>query len=488
MSDILTQLADLDLLRDVPPGIETIRIEGVTDDSRLAEPGWLFCAMSGGSFDGHDFLGRAAHGGAAVALVEQRRERPGLPQVVVSDSRAAAASAAAVFFAHPWGSMRTVAVTGTNGKTTTVAMLHHLLGALGRTGSIGTLGAIDPSGETLAGSEGLTTPGAVDVARWFAALRERGAQAVAMEASSHALHQGRLGEARFDVVIFTTFSRDHLDYHPTMEEYRAAKLRLLEHLKEDGTVVLNADDPAWVGISTDSTVSYGLEREADVFATGLEQSPAGITFRLHLSDGEYAGRLPLIGRHNVSNALAAAATLHALGTPGGVVAERLATLAQIPGRLERVAAPEARATVLIDFAHTPDALRGCMAALRPITEGRLIAVFGAGGDRDPGKRPEMGAAVAEGADFAIVTSDNPRSESPERIAEEIEAGMGDAPFERILDRRAAIAAALEMSGPGDVVLLAGKGHERYQETAGVKQPFDERDVVADAIAGLAETR
>jgi UDP-N-acetylmuramoyl-L-alanyl-D-glutamate--2,6-diaminopimelate ligase len=488
MRPILARLRELDLLREVPAGVEDVEIGGITDDSRLVEPGWLFCAVHGGSFDGHDFLEPAAQAGAGAALVERPGRALDLPQVEVTDGRAAATAAAALFFGNPWRSMRAVAVTGTNGKTTTVAMLHHLLGALCPTGSIGTLGALDPAGRTLEGSEGLTTPGAVDVARWIAALRDRGAGAVAMEASSHALHQGRLGEARFDVAIFTTFSRDHLDYHPTMEEYRAAKLRLLDHLKGDGVVVLNADDAAWEGITSTRTVTYGLDREADVYASDLQESPTGVTFRLHLPDGSYAGRLPLIGRYNVSNALAAAASLHVLGLPGGAIAERLATLPQTPGRLERVAAPEDRATVLIDFAHTPDALRGCLAALRPVTCGRLIVVFGAGGDRDPGKRPEMGAAAAECSDHAIVTSDNPRSEDPGAIADQIEAGMGDAPRERILDRRAAIAAALEMSGPGDVVLLAGKGHERYQEAGGVKRPFDEREVVAEVLASLTEVR
>jgi UDP-N-acetylmuramoyl-L-alanyl-D-glutamate--2,6-diaminopimelate ligase len=309
-----------------------------------------------------------------------------------------------------------------------------------------------------------------------------------MEVSSHALDQDRVAAARFDAALYTNLSRDHLDYHGTLEAYRQAKLRLVELVKPGGAVVVNADDPAWRDIQSHSAriVSYGIESAADVRAEGVRFGGGGMEWTLRTPGAAAEVRLPLYGSYNVANALGAAAVLWSLGWAAARIAEGLASLPQVPGRLERVPTPAGTAAVLIDYAHTPDALARALAALRPLVEGRLIVLFGAGGDRDRGKRPEMGRVAAEGADLSIVTSDNPRTEDPERILDEIEAGMGGAPRRRVLDRREAIRTALDVAEPGDLVLLAGKGHETYQIRGTQKYPFDERVVVREILAERGE--
>jgi UDP-N-acetylmuramoyl-L-alanyl-D-glutamate--2,6-diaminopimelate ligase len=466
------------------PTSDVLEVRGITADSREVEPGTLFCAIRGSAGDGHAFLPDAAFSGAVAALVEE--EVPGLqiPQIHVKSGRLAAAFAAAEFYRNPWANMVTVGVTGTNGKTTSVAILRHLLGSRLRAASIGTLGAVSAEGRVLPGSERLTTPGPVEIARWIRRLGEAGVEALAMEVSSHALDQARVAAIRFDAALFTNLSRDHLDYHGTLEAYRSAKLRLLELIGKDGVTALNADDPAWRGVKGPGrTIRFGLEADAEVRAESLEAGPNGIDWTLRTPEGAERVRFPLYGAFNVSNALGAAAALWGLGWEIGPIASALETLPQVPGRLERVPVPTGAPAVLIDFAHTPDALARALGALRPLVRGRLVVVFGAGGDRDRGKRPEMGRVAAEGADLTIVTSDNPRGEDPARIAEEIESGMGGAPRRRILDRREAIASAIDDSGPGDLVLLAGKGHETYQIWGSEKRRFDEREVVAEIFAG-----
>jgi UDP-N-acetylmuramoyl-L-alanyl-D-glutamate--2,6-diaminopimelate ligase len=461
----------------------------LTTDSRAVAPGSLFCAVRGTTGDGHAFLPVAHERGAAAALVEEVDPRVAIPQVVVTSGRLAAAYAAAEFFDDPWEELTVVGVTGTNGKTTSVALLRHLLSATGgAAASIGTLGIVGADGRVVPGTEGLTTPGPVDTARWLRGLRDDGVRAVAMEVSSHALDQGRVAAVRFDAPLITNLSRDHLDYHGTLEEYRAAKLRLVRLVEEGGAVVLNADDPAWAGVPVEEArrVTYGVEARADVRAEELELVSAGTRWTLRTPDGAARVHLPLYGTYNVSNALGAAAVLWSLGRGVEEIAAGLAGLAQVPGRLERVPTPEGVATVLLDYAHTPDALARALAALRPLTSGRLWVVFGAGGDRDRGKRPEMGRVAAERADFVVVTSDNPRTEDPAAIADEIEAGMGNAPRRRVLDRRDAIRLALDEAAPDDVVLLAGKGHETYQIWGTEKRPFDERRVVREILAGRGQ--
>jgi UDP-N-acetylmuramoyl-L-alanyl-D-glutamate--2,6-diaminopimelate ligase len=301
-----------------------------------------------------------------------------------------------------------------------------------------------------------------------------------MEVSSHSLDQRRVEGVLFDVVTFTNFTRDHLDYHGTMEAYLAAKALLVGQLEREGVAVVNADDPAWAALpAAPRTVRFGVAPTADVRATEVRCTPTGSRFRLSLGAEAHELVLPLLGDFNVANALAAAACAWALGEPAEGIVSRLATMPQVPGRLEIV---HRHPTVLRDYAHTPDALERAIDAVRPFAGGRLLVVFGCGGDRDRGKRPEMGRIAAERADLAILTSDNPRTEDPERILDDIEAGMGDVAHERIEDRRAAIARALTLAEPDDLVLLAGKGHETYQIRGTTRFPFDEREIVAEILS------
>lgn len=465
-------------------------VRDVTTDSRLVARGSVFCAIRGSEGDGHAFVAAAERAGAVAAVVAEPVPGVRIPQLRTSDTRVGAAFAAAEFFDDPWSELTLVGVTGTNGKTTSTAILRHLLALAGPTGSIGTLGAVGPDGQLIPGTEGLTTPGPIALARWLRLLKGDGAEAVVMEVSSHALHQSRVVAARFDAALFTNLSRDHLDYHETLEAYRAAKLGLIELVKEGGAVVLNADDPAWTDVRSPRAriVRFGMDRPADLRAEGVTAGPRGMEWTLHTPDGSARVALPLYGLYNVSNALGAAAVLWSLGWEVERIADGLAELPQVPGRLERVPTPEDAPTVLIDYAHTADALERALAALRPLVRGKLVVVFGAGGDRDRGKRPEMGRVAAEGADLSIVTTDNPRHESPERIADEVESGMGRAPRRRILDRREAIEAAITGAAEEDLVLLAGKGHETYQIWGDEKRPFDERAVVQDIFAGRGADR
>jgi len=461
-------------------------ITGVADDSRQVREGDLFCAWAGTAMDGHRFVPAAETAGAVAALVERPVPESTLPQVVVRDGRRAAALAAATFYGDPAASLHLVGVTGTNGKTTTTWLLRHLLGARWGAASLGTLGVILDDGSPLPGGESLTTPGPVDLARLLRELVDRGVGAVAMEVSSHALDQGRVHALRFDAAVFTNLTRDHLDYHGTEEAYLAAKRALVGLLREDGAAVINADDAAWAGLEAASprALSYAIDRgDAEVRAERLELGPFGARFRLVAPGGAADVALPLLGRFNVYNALGAAGAALALGIEVEEVAARLGSAPQVPGRLERVA--DVPCPVLRDYAHTPDALERVLTALRPLVPGRLIVVFGAGGDRDRGKRPLMGAVVERWADVPIVTSDNPRTEDPELIIEEILAGMPAGRHLRVTDRRAAIARALEIARPEDLVLLAGKGHETYQIVGQEKLPFDEREVVAELVAARA---
>jgi UDP-N-acetylmuramoyl-L-alanyl-D-glutamate--2,6-diaminopimelate ligase len=460
----------------------------VTGDSRKVRVGALFCAWKGTSSDGHAFLSAAFEAGATGVVVDTCTDAIPTPQLCVTDGRLGAAYAAAEFFSDPWAEMTLVGITGTNGKTTTAAMLRHLLSLDGPAGYIGTLGAIGEDGETVPGTEGLTTPGPVEAARWLRGFLDDGVARVAMEVSSHALDQARMAAARFDAAVFTNLTRDHLDYHGTMESYREAKLRLLHLLKPSGAAIVNADDPEWRDVASPigRTVRFGVERagEADVAAEDVRVGGGGMEFTLRTPDGSEPAALPVFGDFNVSNAVACAAVLWSLGWNPKRIAESLATLPQVPGRLERIAGPPASATVLRDYAHTPDALERALKAVRPLVRGRLIVVFGAGGDRDGGKRPEMGRIAAQFSDLAIVTSDNPRTEDPERIIDEIERGMEDAPRLRLSDRREAIRTALIEGRPDDLVLLAGKGHETYQVVGDEKRPFDERAIVHEILAEL----
>ena len=455
-----------------------VTIASVTDDSRKVRAGDLFIAVRGSDADGHAYLDQARDAGASVAVVEDA-SRAAMPSIVVRDGRRAAAVVAAAAHDFPVRRLRLVGITGTNGKTTTAHIVRHLLDRPeSRAASIGTVGILEGSeGAPVGGDTGLTTPGPVDLQRTLRMLVDRGVGSVAMEVSSHALDQRRVEGVTFEVAVFTNLSRDHLDYHRTMEAYRDAKAKLRDYLAPHGTVVVNADDAAWRALPTERRkVGFSVRARAEVHAGDAAFTPRGSEWTLVIADETRPVRLPLIGDFNVANALAAAAAAYALGARIDVIAERLGSVPQVPGRLEVVGE---QPTVLRDYAHTPDALERALRAVRPFTAGRLIVVFGCGGDRDTGKRPEMGGIAERLADLAIVTSDNPRTEDPERILNEIEAGMTGTNRERIEDRREAIARALAIAGSDDVVLLAGKGHETYQIRGTEKFPFDEKAIVAE---------
>ena len=479
---ISAALTAANLLVDVRGAVPSA-VNDITDDSRRVVPGSLFIAVKGSERDGHAYLEAAREAGAVAAIVEEPHATT-LPRLVVRAGREAAATAAAAAFDFPVREMRIVAVTGTNGKSTTVHIIRHLLDRPdARAASIGTVGVlVGSAGEPLYEDPGLTTPGPIELQRILRRAADSGVRDVAMEVSSHALDQHRVDGIAFETAVFTNLSRDHLDYHRTMDAYFAAKARLAHYLTPHGTVIVNGDDPAWRALATDRRkVTFSTRVGAEVHCEGTTFSPTGSRWQL-VVDQEAAGvELPLIGDFNIDNALAAAAVGYALGMRVDEIARRLGTVPQVPGRLEVV---HREPTVLRDYAHTPDALERALGAVRPFVGGRLIVVFGCGGDRDRGKRPQMGAVAERLADDVILTSDNPRTEDPERILDEIEQGMRGRAHERVEDRRAAIARALERASPADVILLAGNGHETYQIRGTEKLPFDERLIVAE-LAGAA---
>jgi len=461
-------------------------VSGISDDSRTVGRGEMFIAVRGWNSDGHDFLDAAAGRGAACAIVEDAA-RTKLPALVVreGEGRKAAALAAATAYDNPARDLAMLGVTGTNGKTTTTSIMRHLMDdGAESTASIGTLGVLVGSGgEVLPGGAGLTTPGPVELQRVLRLLVARGVRTVAMEVSSHSLDQRRVDGITFDVVVFTNFTRDHLDYHGTMESYLTAKSRLLEYLKPDGSVIINADAPEWTALQPSrAPLTFGLRTAADVRAEDVRYTPRGSAWRLATSAGSADVKLPLIGDLNVENALAAAAAAFAVGHSPRAIAERLASVPQVPGRLEIIST---RPTVLRDYAHTPDALERALHTARAFTRGSLIVVFGCGGDRDKGKRPLMGEIAEQGADRVIVTSDNPRTEDPDSIIDDIETGMRSSRHERVTDRLAAIQRAVGVAEDGDIVLLAGKGHETYQIRGTTSHPFDEKEIVREMTGSHA---
>lgn len=444
-------------------------------DSRRVRPGTLFVALRGQHDDGHAFVPAAVAGGAAAVVVE--RELPVcVPQIVVADTRRAVSRLADAFFAFPSRALRIVGVTGTNGKTTTVGLIASIFAAAGSPcGTLGTLG-VDFAGRHR--PLGNTTPLALELHAELAALRDAGAQSVAMEVSSHALALGRVDDVRFAAAAFTNLTRDHLDFHGTPEAYAAAKYRLFELAPR---AALNIDDPTGAAFARDvpQALTYALDAPAGVRAEAVVLEPAVSRFRV---DGT-AFALPLRGRFNVYNALAALAVARLVGIDDAVSARGLAAARAVPGRMERIAAFGIE--TIVDYAHTPDALEHVLRAARESARGRLIVVFGCGGDRDPGKRPQMGAIATRLADWAIVTSDNPRSEDPLAIARAV---AGTSGAEIVLDRRTAIRAAIAAASPGDTVVVAGKGHETYQIVGARTLPFDDRDEVRAALAVRAEAQ
>ena len=479
LQEVVDALARAGVLIDAPPVAELPSISGLTADARRLERGMLFCAVRGAVRDGHTFVAEAAGRGAAAALVEARQP-VAIPQIVVRNGRRAAALAAEAWYGRPASRLQLIGVTGTNGKTTSVILTRHVLSARWPMGAIGTLGCIDPAGEPVESEAGnLTTPGPIDLQATLAALVARGAAGVAMEVSSHSLDQGRVDGLLFRAAIFTNLTRDHLDYHETFDAYFAAKAKLTGYLADAGLAVINADDAAWARLPrTPRRITFSAtSKDADVVARDVRVDAKGARFNLVTAAGSHPVALPLLGRFNVANALGVAACAVGVDVPAHVVAERLSSAPQVPGRMERIAVDPS--VVLRDYAHTPDALERALETIREVTPvgGRVIIVFGAGGDRDRGKRAPMGEIAVRLADVAIATSDNPRTEDPEQILDDVEAGMKARPHYRITDRKAAIAQALELARAGDTILLAGKGHETYQVVGTTKQPFDEREVV-----------
>ena len=477
---VLTELRRADLLGSAPgSGSDPVAL-GV--DSRSIRPGMLYIAVRGSQADGHRFVVDAVSRGASAILVESP-QGAGVPEIVVRDSRCAALVLGAAWYGHPGRCLTLIGVTGTNGKTTTTGLIRHLLNQDHAAGSIGTLGAFDGEDQPVPSTAGsLTTPGPIDLQATLAALQSRGVTHVAMETSSHSLDQRRLDGLAFSAGVFTNLTRDHLDYHGTMEAYLASKLRLDDLLGLNGVQVVNLDDDVWRALPARSRrVTFGLHPAADLRATEVTLNANGSRFVLTGRFGPAQVELPLLGDFNVNNALAAAATALGLGRSLEQVVGRLETAPQIPGRMERIS--DVPCTVLRDYSHTPDSLERALVTLRPLTAGRLILVFGCGGDRDRGKRPLMGRIAVEHSDLAITTSDNPRTEDPGTIIDEIEGGMGGRPHLRIPDRLTAIHTALGEGHPGDTILLAGKGHETYQVIGTTKIDFDEREIVQEAVRG-----
>jgi UDP-N-acetylmuramoyl-L-alanyl-D-glutamate--2,6-diaminopimelate ligase len=448
-------------------GAPEVEVSGLAYSSRSVTPGTLFFCVPGFRADGHDFAPDAVARGA-VALVCQRPLGLGVPEVVVDDVRAAMGPAAARFNGDPTAELEVVGVTGTNGKTTTAFLVRHLLEADGRqTGLLGTVkrvvGGVEEEVER-------TTPEAIDLQATFRAMLDGGDRACAMEVSSHALELGRVAGIRFACRVFTNLTQDHLDFHETMEAYFAAKRRLFE---DPGLSVVNVDDEYGRRIAEEvECVTFSVEQEADYRARDVEFDLMGSRFRCETPDGELRLESPLPGLFNVQNVLGAVGAARSLGVPGEVIAAALPSFGRVPGRFEPVDEGQDFG-VLVDYAHTPEALENVLRAAREVTRGRLHVVFGAGGDRDRSKRPLMGAAARRLADRLVVTSDNPRNEEPEAIVDAIMEGAGpDA--ERETDRRRAIALAIDTAEPGDVVVIAGKGHEQGQEFEnGRKEPFDD---------------
>jgi len=456
-----------------------IPVGEATFDFRQVVPGGLFFCVRGARADGHDFAGEAARSGAAVLVVERWLDLD-LPQLLVPSARQAMGPMSAVVFGEPARSLTIVGVTGTNGKTTVVHLLDAVLRTAGhRTGAIGTVGA-HVAGDPIPLAR--TTPEAPDLQRLLARMRNAGVTTVAMEVSSHALDQGRVDGVVFDAAVFTNLSQDHLDHHGSMEAYFAAKASLFAPGRTE-RALLNLDDP-WGRRLLDVAVpvtTFGLDPGADVRAEDVRATVDGLRFRV----GDREVTSPLRGVFNVSNCLAAIASSGVVGVDAGHAIQGLASAGQVVGRMEPVDGGQ-DFLVVVDYAHTPDSIRTVLAAARPLATGRVIVVFGCGGDRDRAKRFPMGAAATEGADLTVITTDNPRSEDPNDIIADVERGAAASGGRYVVepDRRSAIRLALGEARPGDVVVVAGKGHESEQELAGGSVPFDDRVVVHEELESL----
>jgi UDP-N-acetylmuramoyl-L-alanyl-D-glutamate--2,6-diaminopimelate ligase len=464
-------------LRELMGNGPDVEVSSLAYRSSSVTPGTLFFCVRGFTSDGHDFAPDAVERGA-VALVCERPLGLGVPEVIVEDVRAAMPGAAARFYGDPTEELRVVGVTGTNGKTTTAFLVRALLEAAGvQTGLLGTVksvvGGVEEAVER-------TTPEAIDLQATFRRMLDAGDRACAIEVSSHALELGRAEGIKFACRIFTNLTQDHLDFHETMENYYLAKRRLFEASGPPSVVNLDDEWGRRLAGEVEGAVTYAIDHDADYRARDVSFDPAGSSFTCETPEGPLAIETRLPGLFNVQNSLAAIAAARVLGVEPSAVQRGLAEADRVPGRFEPVDEGQ-DFTVLVDYAHTPEALENVLRAAREITSGRLHVVFGAGGDRDRAKRPLMGRAASELADRVIVTSDNPRSEDPDAIVDEVLAGTaGDA--EREVDRRRAIALAVGSAERGDVLVIAGKGHEQGQEfEGGRKEPFDDVTVAREAL-------
>ncbi|HEX5109444.1 MAG TPA: UDP-N-acetylmuramoyl-L-alanyl-D-glutamate--2,6-diaminopimelate ligase [Vicinamibacterales bacterium] len=461
---------------------------GVTHDSREVVPGSVFVALRGLNADGRSFVPQAVAAGAVAVVAESGADTPtDVMWVVVSDARAALAALSNEFFGHPSREMRVVGITGTNGKTTTSYLVTAILEAAGH--KCGLMGTVAYRIGDRAIDAARTTPEAPAVQRLMRDMVSAGCDACVMEVSSHALALKRVDGVRFAGAIFTNLTRDHLDFHTSMEDYFAAKRRLFEMLPEGATAVVNVDDPRGQALADTvrRPLTYGITRAADVSPGPLSYVLSGLQFDARTPRGVVHIRSKLVGKPNVYNILAAVAAAVALDVPLSAIERGVQDLAGVPGRFQLASSSADDITVVVDYAHTDDALRNLLETARPMAARRLITVFGAGGDRDRTKRPLMGMVAARLSDVVVITSDNPRSEDPRRIIDEVmrgaepEARQSNAELITEIDRREAIVEAVRHAQPGDLVLVAGKGHETYQEVAGVRTPFDDVAVAREAL-------
>ncbi|WP_199241745.1 UDP-N-acetylmuramoyl-L-alanyl-D-glutamate--2,6-diaminopimelate ligase [Desulfosporosinus sp. Sb-LF] len=463
-----------------------VMVTGMSMDSRQILPGDLYACVPGFQADGHDFAAGAVASGA-VALVVERFLPLDVPQVKVSNVRQIMGSIAANIYDNPCEQLELVGVTGTNGKTTITYLIEKIASKHGKkVGLIGTLGS-RINGREIPGER--TTPEAIEVQKLLGEMVAEGVSLAVMEVSSHALDLGRVAGCEFDVGIFTNLTQDHLDYHKTMEDYLFAKSQLFSNLtgvKQPKISILNGDDPAFSKLSQASSapvVSYGINNAVDYRAENVEVTTEGVHFQVHFRDEVQKIWYATPGVFSVYNALAAFVWGVERGYDKAIVAEALAEIVGVPGRFESVRLGQPF-QVIVDYAHTPDGLENVVRTARGFTKGKLITVFGCGGDRDRSKRPLMGEVASRGSDFVIVTSDNPRTEDPNQIFREIHKGISGVDFVILRDRREAIWGACRMAKSGDTILIAGKGHETYQIFGTEVHAFDDREVAREALRGL----
>jgi UDP-N-acetylmuramoyl-L-alanyl-D-glutamate--2,6-diaminopimelate ligase len=479
---VCPEVGQFESLRAVLPeavvrGADDIGFRSCTCDSRKVKPGDLFVAVKGQKYDGLNFVAEAIDRGCAGILSERTIEDYRIPTVLVPNARAAYGSLCQTLAGNPSQLLKVIGVTGTNGKTTTACLIAGVLNHAGhKTGLIGTLGYFDGD-DVEDGTH--TTPPSEKLAELLARMVHKGCSHAVMEVSSHALDQSRIADISYDAACVTNVTHDHLDYHPSSEHYRCTKRKLFEHLRPEGFAVVNADDPVAFGFLRTfdgPALTIGIENSAEIMGTPIEQYPSEQTFLLTAGNETLPVRTQMIGTHHIYNCLTAAAVglTYGLELPG--IVRSLEAAAHVPGRLERIECGQPF-SVFVDFAHTPDALKKCLQTLRAVTAGRLICVFGAGGERDRSKRPLMGQIAEQNADLAVVTSDNPRCEDPMSILIGILEGFSNVEGAEIIpDRGEAIRHALATARSGDCVLIAGKGHERFQIIGTERIEFDDREV------------